>query len=319
MAAAAASAPLGAGMYLSYSRGAVAVAGIGLIALIAARPSWPQLRAAVMGVLSAALASISAIALRGVAALEGTPAERQRDGAIMLSVLVVIGLAAAALTARAASAERRGTKRQGTLPHARRLPVVAGAAVLLCFAALIAGGLLENADRSERAAASPSRYVSVSSLRYEYWHVGLDSFVDHPIAGVGSGGFRVEWRTHRRVNASANNAHSLLLETAAELGLPGLLFLGLFLGGVAVAVRRAVSERAPLSAGGSAVCIAWLLHASIDWDWQMPAVTLPVVVLAGGLLLQSEPSAEPIADTPDEATEPLDLVEERPIGVGGRG
>jgi O-antigen ligase len=190
---------------------------------------------------------------------------------------------------------------------------------VLCFAALIAGGLLENGDGSERAAATPSRYVSVSSLRYEYWRVGVDAFVDHPIAGVGAGGFRIEWRTHRRVDAAANNAHSLELEMLAELGLPGLLFLGLFLGGVAVAAQRAVSRRAPLSAGGSAVCIAWLLHASIDWDWQMPAVTLPVVVLAGGLLAQSERTPDPIARAPDEAAEALDLVEERPMGVAGRG
>ena len=36
------------------------------------------------------------------------------------------------------------------------------------------------------------------------------------------------------------------------------------------------------------MCVAWLLHASIDWDWQLPAVTLPAIVLAGGLLAASE-------------------------------
>ena len=316
MAAAGACAPLGTGVYLSYSRGAVAVAGIGLIALAAARPSWPQLRATVLGVLTAALASVSAIALRGVAALDGTPTERQRDGAIMLTILVVISLAAAALTARAALAERRGTKRQGTLPNARRLPVVAIAAALLCFLALIGGGLLEKGSGSERAVASPSRYVSVSSLRYEYWRVGAQAFVHNPLVGVGSGGFRIQWREHRRVNTGANNAHSLILETLAELGLPGLLFLALLIGGIAVAAGRAVRERAALSAGGAAVCVAWLMHASIDWDWQMPAVTLPVVVLAGGLLGQSELSTRPEAEQAIETVPaPLALADERPVGV----
>jgi len=32
----------------------------------------------------------------------------------------------------------------------------------------------------------------------------------------------------------------------------------------------------------------WFLHASIDWDWQLPAVTLPAIVLAGALLALSE-------------------------------
>jgi hypothetical protein len=316
IAAAAACASLGLGVYLSYSRGAAAVAGIGLIALVGARPSWPQLRAAVLGLATVVLASVSAIALSGVASLEGTTAERQRDGAIMLTILVVLTLAAAFLTARAASAERCGTKRQGTFPHARRLPMVTGAASMLCFAALIAGGLLENADGSEQAYASASRYASVSSLRYEYWRVGIDAFADSPVQGIGSGGFRVVWRMERRVEAAASNAHSLILETMAELGLPGLLFIFLFLGGVAAAARRAVSERTPLSAGGTAVCIAWLLHASIDWDWQLPAVTLPAMLLAAGILAQSE---RPRPPAPEEAVESqperITLGLERPVGV----
>jgi hypothetical protein len=32
----------------------------------------------------------------------------------------------------------------------------------------------------------------------------------------------------------------------------------------------------------------WVVHAAIDWDWQLPAVTLPAVVLAGALLAASE-------------------------------
>ena len=42
--------------------------------------------------------------------------------------------------------------------------------------------------------------------------------------------------------------------------------------------------------------MAWLLHATIDWDWQLPAVTLPALVLAGGLLAAAEqrlPGAAP--------------------------
>ena len=39
-----------------------------------------------------------------------------------------------------------------------------------------------------------------------------------------------------------------------------------------------------MAAGASAAMLAWFLHASIDWDWQLPAVTLPAVVLAGALI-----------------------------------
>ena len=50
------------------------------------------------------------------------------------------------------------------------------------------------------------------------------------------------------------------------------------------AARRAVRRDAAAAAGAIAVCTTWALHASIDWDWQMPAVTLPALVLAGGLV-----------------------------------
>ena len=92
----------------------------------------------------------------------------------------------------------------------------------------------------------------------------------------------------RDVDAAAVEVHSLVMEMATELGLPGLALLGAFLVGVAAAGRRALAGGAPLAAGASAVCATWLLHASIDWDWQMPAVTLPAIVLAGGLLAASE-------------------------------
>jgi hypothetical protein len=45
-----------------------------------------------------------------------------------------------------------------------------------------------------------------------------------------------------------------------------------------------------------AVCVAWFLHAAIDWDWQLPAVTLPAVILAGGLLAASERRVEGVPD-----------------------
>src|SRR5215211_5152151 len=58
MAAAAACAPLGAGVYLSYSRGAVAVTLLGLFVLLATAPSWSQLRAVFAGVAAGALAAV---------------------------------------------------------------------------------------------------------------------------------------------------------------------------------------------------------------------------------------------------------------------
>ena len=80
---------------------------------------------------------------------------------------------------------------------------------------------------------------------------------------------------------------------AAELGLPGLLAFLLMAGGVAVCARRALRRDAAMAAGWSAALLAWILHASIDWDWQLPAVTLPAIVLAGALIVVGEELSPP--------------------------
>ena len=298
--AAAGCAPLGAGVYLSYSRGAIAAAALGLVVLLAADPRRPQLRALVMGLLTAVFAASGSAALRGVAVLQGGRAEQERDGAILLALLLAAMVVAGLSTARVIRAESRGVRGLGLVPFARRLPLVAAAVALLCLAGVVVGGLKERGGRSGQLGSTASRLASLKSLRYEYWRIGLQGFEGHPLRGTGSGGFRVLWLKHRRVAQGVNDVHSLELEMASELGIPGLLFLALFLGGITAAARRAlrVGLLAPAACAASTV---WLLHASIDWDWEVPAVTLPVIVLAGGLLALSEQSPAPHARVPAEA------------------
>ena len=69
-----------------------------------------------------------------------------------------------------------------------------------------------------------------------------------------------------------------------ELGLPGLLAFAALLRGVALAARDVLRADPAAAAGPAAALAAWLLHASIDWDWQFPAVTLPALIVAGALL-----------------------------------
>jgi len=296
LAGAVAAVPLGLGVYLSYSRGALAVAVLGLIVLLAAVPVWPQLRAALAAVIGGVVVSACAEALPGVASAAGSAGAQQRDGAIMFAILVVVGAVTGWFTMRTAARERAGSAPVGALGWAPRIPTLAVAAVLLCVAGLIGGGLLESADRSERTGATPSRLASLSSLRYEYWGAGLRAFEDEPLIGHGSGSFRVIWRTERTVDVGVNDVHSIVLEQAVELGIVGLLLFGLFVGGVAAAARRALRDGAPVAAGATAACLAWLLHAAIDWDWQLPGVTLPAVVLAGALMAASEAPPGPTGE-----------------------
>ena len=294
-AAAAACPLLGTGVYLSYSRGAIAAGAVGLIVLLAAAPTRPQLRAVVAALLGSLLAGACAAAFRGVASLSGSPGAQERDGALMLAILVVIAAASALAAARWSLAERRGGTRLDRLSFARRLPAVAAAAVTVVVIGLVVGGLGEKGkDEPERLeGASGARLTSVESRRYDYWRIGLDAFAREPVQGLGSGGFRVEWLRERPVNEGVREVHSLELGIAAELGLPGVLGLLVMLGGVAAAGRRALLGGQPLAAGCCAAGTVWLLHASIDWDWEIPAVTLPAILMAGALIVAGEQPDRP--------------------------
>ena len=102
-----------------------------------------------------------------------------------------------------------------------------------------------------------------------------------PLAGEGSGSFRVVWLRERTIREAVQDAHSLVLETGAELGLVGLALLALVLGGVGLAAFRSVRERHVLAPGVAAGLATWVVHAQLDWLWEMPAATLNAILLAG--------------------------------------
>jgi O-Antigen ligase len=284
--AAAAAPVLSAGLYLTYSRGALAVAVLGLLVLPAVAPSRTQLRAATFVLAVGASVAVCAELLPGVSRVTGP--DRARDGLVLLAVLLAAA-AGSALGAGRLSAEPE------TLPRwYARLPAAAWAAAAVVAVGLVAGGLAERpGERELSAGAGATRLSSVTSNRYEYWRVALGAFADHPLIGTGSGGFRVVWLQERPIPEAVRDAHSLEFEVAAELGLVGLLALGLMTGGTAVAARRALAHHREHAAGALAVLVVWALHASIDWDWQMPAVTLPALVLAGLVICLAEADARP--------------------------
>ncbi len=63
-------------------------------------------------------------------------------------------------------------------------------------------------------------------------------------AGVGAGGWAVYWLRYRTISEFAQDAHSLPLQTLAELGVVGLALLAVFLAGVALAAARGAAGRA---------------------------------------------------------------------------
>ncbi len=292
-AAAAAVPPLLCGVYLSFSRGALAALVAGGLVLLLCAPTRAQLRAVGVTLLTGAVAVAGSALLPGVRALDGDLAARERDGLVAFALTVAMAVAAGALTARAARAPAPEVRLR--VPRAARW--VAAAAIVLA----VVGPVL--VSRNERApgrsaaearfGATTQRFASVSSNRYAYWSVALRSFSAHPVLGVGSGGWAAEWLRERSVPEAARDAHSIELETLAELGLIGFALLLLTFGGIArcaVAVQRRDPE---LAAGACAALTVWLAHATIDWDWEMPAVTLPALTLAAVLLARTGAAEDP--------------------------
>jgi uncharacterized membrane protein YidH (DUF202 family) len=282
-AAAAASAPLGLGLYLSFSRGALFACVAGLVALLVLAPRRSQLEGLVISVLAGGLASVAAAPFGGVTSLAGSLSTREQQGAITLVLLVLIAaLAAAAGWWRA----RRASDRPLGLPRHSGW---------LALGVICAGLALAIVLGSKEAAGRPlsggvSRLGTLQSNRYEYWRVALKAFSAQPVRGVGAGGWSVWWLRYRTINDFAQDAHSLPLQTLAELGLVGIALLLSFFAGVALAARAALRALPALAAGPIAGLVTYAAHAPLDWDWQMPAVTLVAIALAGAVLAQAEDS-----------------------------
>jgi O-Antigen ligase len=282
-AAAAAAGPiLGLGVYLTFSRGALAalaagVVGLTLLLLGSRRELWivyAVLAAAALAALASELPGLDPIAHVGAGGATGA-------GLAMLAILAVLGVAAAVITL--AWADETAAEPGARRPH--RLTAA------VAIVAVIGGGLAlaaSNDDYGRVGAGGAQRLATVESNRYEYWRVAASTFADHPVEGHGAGSFRVDWLRERDVRERVADGHSLYAETAAELGLLGLAALGLFLGGVAWAAVSALRFARMEAIGPVVVAAVWALHAGIDWLWEMPAVALVAVACAARLVVLAD-------------------------------
>ncbi len=281
--AAAAAAPwLGAGIYLTLSRGALAALAVGVLVVVLSAPARSQLSAAALGIATAAAAACGAWLMSSVQ----TPPTTPRAGLAMLCWLLALSLFAALVTQRLAGRDAEDRERRTRVRLPRGTGIVAVVIVALVLAAVVVTGASQSPPAGVSAGAE--RLKNAGSNRYEYWDVALGMLAGDPFAGEGSGSFRVVWLRERPIREAVQDAHSLTLETGAELGVVGLALLALVLGGVGVAALRAVRERHVLAPGAAAGLAAWLVHAQLDWLWEMPAATLNAVLLAGLVLALGE-------------------------------
>jgi hypothetical protein len=206
------------------------------------------------------------------------PARSLRSIAFATANAVVIGGAAWALVqwrgagGATLSALAAATLVAGWLYGRRSLPF-GRRTLLLLGCGVLAGAVVVLAFRTPAV---------TSSYRHDYWQAAMAEAGEHPLLGSGAGSFFLSWQEHRRVEVGVRDAHSLYVETLSELGPVGLtLVLVLVLVPLAVAVRR---RGDPLVAAAGAGFVAFAAHAGVDWDWEMPVVTLAGLACAGVLV-----------------------------------
>jgi hypothetical protein len=281
-AAAAAAAPLGLGLYLSFSRGALFACAAGLVALVVLDPGRAALRGIAVAAGAAVAASLCASPFGGVTSFQGSRHHRILEGAVVLAALMLIGTAAALVQLRIARREHRGLLSTEPVALPRHAGSIATVIVVAAFALFLAVGAKEKSTAP--LASGATRLTSLQSNRYTYWRVAWRAFKAEPLHGVGGGGWAVDWLRYRPFDAGAQDAHSLYVQTAAELGVVGLALLAMFLAGIALSARIAWRAHPAIATGPIAGFVVWACHVAVDWDWEMPAVTLVALGLAGALL-----------------------------------
>jgi O-antigen ligase len=121
------------------------------------------------------------------------------------------------------------------------------------------------------------------NARGDYWHVAWIAASHHPLIGDGAGTYDLAWATYGDVAqfGGALDAHSLYLEMPAELGIVGLLLTLVLLAPVVSGLRRA--PRTPVGTAALAGAVTFVVHAGLDWDWEIPAVTAAGLVCLAAL------------------------------------
>jgi hypothetical protein len=285
--AAAAVAPFGAAVYLTFSRGAIAAVAVGLLVLVLLAREQAQMRAAAVALGTGLGGALVCAPFPWVRSLSEGSSSETAQGIAALALLVALAAVAATVTVRWTAATHRSTTPAAS-PRTRLLAAVGVVVALVLVTAAIEGS---PRGSSPQAGANSARLSSLDSMRYEYWRVALDTFADHPLAGTGTAGFRVEWLRERPVKDASGEAHSLYLETLAELGLAGAAALLVMLAGLALSARRALLAEPQAVLGLVAVLATYLVHAALDWDWEMPAVTLPALAAAAAIVAVADRAA----------------------------
>jgi hypothetical protein len=280
-------------LYFTFSRGAAAALVLGVAVAGALDRRRFRFSLAVFAALPLPLVGAWLGSRYGPLTRAGAPlSAAARDGHRLAVVLLVLAVLQAGVIALLAGLERR----LRITPQVRRVCLVALAATAVAVLAAVLvriGNPITFVNHATDAFSTDApatggdlnrRLITLSGhTRSDYWTAAWHEARDHPLLGGGGDTFRRYWLRYRPVPAGVLNAHSLYLEMLAELGPVGLALLVLALAAPLTSVGRARDR--PLMPIVAGAYIAALAHAAIDWDWQLPTVTLATFALGTTLVI----------------------------------
>jgi hypothetical protein len=288
---------------LGQSRGWLLALPFALLLWVLLSPSRLRALAAVLAV-SALTAAMSPRLLAvhddfSVSALDGLISDALVAAITSAVVLTLIGFAAALVDRRAAPRELPPVparlRRAGWLAAA----ATALLAVVVAFAALDASSRISDAWDDFKEGGQPeagaSRFASVGTYRYDFWRVAWDLFEEQPLHGIGVENFQEEYLRRGEGFEQPRYAHSLELGVLSQTGVVGAVLLFGALAAALVAAAGRLARAGPagraVSAAALAAFVYWLVHASVDWLWEFPAVGGMAFALLGRAAAPDGPAA----------------------------
>jgi tetratricopeptide (TPR) repeat protein len=289
---------LSAVLVLSYSRGALVAAAVGLACWFALAPL--RLRSAAilaLGVAGGAVITAWALGRHALVgddvALHARTAAGHSFGLVLLVVLAVVALLGGAVgltTERVALSPRTRRRLSTALVVLVALVPLGGVAALAASSRGFTGEVSHLWTRATSGSVgnNPGRLGQLGSSRGNYWRVGVKVGEHALLGGVGARGYETA-RPRYTPSLLQTDAHSYVVETFADLGLVGLVLNLALLAAWAIAAGRtlgAATDRSGERAGLVAllsVVVVFGVHSAIDLTWFIPGVAVPALLCAGWL------------------------------------
>ncbi len=214
--------------------------------------------------------------------LPAVPAPRHVLAVTVATAVLVAG--AAATFSRGGALALAAAVGWLALRRALSLKVLAGAIAAAGVTALLAGPHLAQSLREKSFIAESN--VDTRELR---WQAAARMLAEHPVLGVGPGGFRAEYAaaSHNAELAEQTPvAHNMFLEVAAELGLPAFcLFLVLIATAMVASERvlRSTRDRRPMVAVQASLIAVAIGAVFLSEQYYLPLWLLVAVAVAAGL------------------------------------